>query len=114
MVEAKSWLTAVGSSTVNRVGTNCAIHLKLDLIGPRKPQKINAQALWQTNCNILIARVSQEDSMIAMGCRDWKKLAEAARDEQDPKKLMDLIQCLNRALDEHMKGLYPRSSEAAG
>ena len=52
--------------------------------------------------------------MTAMGCRDWKKLAEAARDEQDPKKLMDLIQCLNRALDEHMKGLYPRSSEAAG
>jgi hypothetical protein len=71
-------------------------------------------ALWQTNCNNLIARIFQEDTMTAMGCHDWKQLAEAARDEQDPKKLMDLIQCLNRALDEHMKGLYPRSSEAAG
>ena len=52
--------------------------------------------------------------MTSMGCHDWKHLAEAARDEQDPKKLMDLIRCLNRALDEHMNGLYPRSSESAG
>ncbi len=31
---------------------------------------------------------------------DWKQLAEAARDEKDPKKLMELIQQLNRALDD--------------
>ena len=44
---------------------------------------------------------------------DWKQLAEAARDEEDPQKLLDLIQQLNRALDEHMKTSYPCSSEAA-
>ena len=44
---------------------------------------------------------------------DWKRLAEAARDEEDPQKLLDLIQQLNRALDEHMKTSYPLSSEAA-
>ena len=52
--------------------------------------------------------------MTATDCHDWKQLAEAARDEEDPSKLMDLIQQLNRALDEHMKNLYPHSSEAAG
>ena len=44
---------------------------------------------------------------------DWKQLAEAARDEEDPRKLMDLIQQLNRALDEHMKTQYPQASEPA-
>jgi hypothetical protein len=44
---------------------------------------------------------------------DWKQLAEAARDEQDPKKLMELIQQLNRALDEHIKDLYPLPTESA-
>ena len=34
---------------------------------------------------------------------EWKELAEAARDEQDPKKLMHLIDRLNRALEEHVK-----------
>jgi hypothetical protein len=49
--------------------------------------------------------------MTEMDRHDWKQLAEAARDEQDPEKLMDLIQQLNRALDEHMKNPYPYSSE---
>lgn len=44
---------------------------------------------------------------------DWKQLAEAARDEVDPKKLMNLIEQLNRALDEHLKNVYPRLSETA-
>lgn len=52
--------------------------------------------------------------MTETNCHDWKQLAEAARDEEDPKKLMDLIQQLNRALDEHMKNLYPGPSQAAG
>ena len=51
--------------------------------------------------------------MTEMPGHDWKQLAEAARDEEDPKKLMDLIERLNRALEEHMKNLYPRSEEAA-
>lgn len=51
--------------------------------------------------------------MTEKNCHDWKQLAEAARDEADPKKLMNLIEQLTRALDEQMKGRYPRSSEAA-
>lgn len=51
--------------------------------------------------------------MTEMPSHDWKQLAEAARDEQDPKKLMNLIDRLNRALEEHVKDLYPRSGEAA-
>jgi hypothetical protein len=45
--------------------------------------------------------------------RDWKQLAEAARDEEDPKRLMELIQRLNRALDEYMKNPCLPLSEAA-
>jgi hypothetical protein len=44
---------------------------------------------------------------------EWKHLAEAARDEQDPKKLMDLIQQLNRALDEHINHSCPLPTEEA-
>ena len=44
---------------------------------------------------------------------DWKQLAEAARDEKDPSKLMELIRQLNRALDDHMKNQFPQASEAA-
>ncbi len=51
--------------------------------------------------------------MTEIDCHDWKQLAEAARDEEDPQKLMDLIQRLNRALEEHMKTSYPYLSEAA-
>lgn len=52
--------------------------------------------------------------MTKMDCHDWRRLAEAARNEEDPSKLMDLIQQLDRALDEHMKNQYPRWSEEAG
>ncbi len=51
--------------------------------------------------------------MTEMPGHDWKQLAEAARDEQDPKKLMNLIDQLNHALAEHVKDLYPRSEEPA-
>ena len=44
---------------------------------------------------------------------EWKHLAEAARDEQDPQKLMELIQQLNRALDQHIKDPYPLPTEEA-
>ncbi len=53
--------------------------------------------------------------MTEMNCHDWRQLAEAARDEKDPSKLMELIQQLNQALDEHiMKNQFPRSTEAVG
>lgn len=45
---------------------------------------------------------------------DWRRLAEAARDEEDSSKLMELIRQLNQALDEDMKNQSPRSTEAAG
>jgi hypothetical protein len=51
----------------------------------------------------LRAQIFQEDSMTQENCHEWRRLAEAARDEQDSQKLMDLIQQLNRALDEHAK-----------
>ena len=51
--------------------------------------------------------------MTELDCHDWKQLAEAARDEEDPKRLMELIQRLNRALDEHMKNHCLSLSEAA-
>jgi len=56
---------------------------------------------------------SRRTRMTDMPGDEWKELAEAARDEQDPKKLMHLIDRLNRALEEHVKHLYPRSEEAA-
>jgi hypothetical protein len=61
-----------------------------------------------------LLKSSRRTGMTEIDCHDWKQLAEAARDEEDPAKLMDLIQRLNRALDEHMKNPCPRSSEAAG
>ena len=51
--------------------------------------------------------------MTEIDCHDWKQLAEAARDEEDPKKLMNLIEQLNRALEEQVKGPHSRASEPA-
>ncbi|HEY7097502.1 MAG TPA: hypothetical protein VH437_12310 [Terriglobales bacterium] len=34
--------------------------------------------------------------------RGWEELARAARVEQDPKKLLDLVEELNRALEERI------------
>jgi hypothetical protein len=52
--------------------------------------------------------------MTEPNCHDWRQLAEAARNEEDSGKLMELIQQLNRVLDEDMKNQVPRSTEAAG
>jgi hypothetical protein len=43
---------------------------------------------------------------------DWRQLAEAARDEQDPTKLMQLVEQLNRELKERAEQLHPRPSES--
>jgi len=61
-----------------------------------------------------LLKSSRRTRMTETHRHDWKQLAEAARDEEDPGKLMALIEQLNQALDEHMKNQYPQSSEAAG
>ncbi|MGH9503259.1 MAG: hypothetical protein ACRD20_10460 [Terriglobales bacterium] len=48
-----------------------------------------------------------------MDCHDWKQLAAAARDEEDPKRLMHLIDQLNHALEERTRSLNLRSNEVA-
>jgi hypothetical protein len=42
----------------------------------------------------------QEPPMEAICDDDWKEIAEAARKEQDPEKLMRLVQELNKILEE--------------
>jgi hypothetical protein len=42
---------------------------------------------------------------------DWRQVAEAARDEQDPIKLRRLVEQLNRELKERAERLQPRPSE---
>ncbi len=43
---------------------------------------------------------------------DWRQLAEAARDEEDPTKLMQLIEELNRKLARRARDLDTHSSQA--
>jgi hypothetical protein len=38
-------------------------------------------------------------------CRDWRELSEAASQEKDPKKFMELIEELNKVLDQHERDL---------
>ena len=42
---------------------------------------------------------------------DWRQVAEAARDEQDPTKLMQLVEQLNRELKERAERLQPQPNE---
>jgi hypothetical protein len=39
-------------------------------------------------------------------CKDWRELSEAASQEQDPKKLMELVEQLNKVLDQRERDLY--------
>jgi hypothetical protein len=52
--------------------------------------------------------------MTAQVCHDWRQLAEAARDEEDPTRLMHLIEELNRVLEKRAEGLRPQPSKAKG
>ncbi|HEX9629740.1 MAG TPA: hypothetical protein VF961_06960 [Pyrinomonadaceae bacterium] len=45
--------------------------------------------------------------MPAIVSDDWRQLAEAARDEQDPTKLRQLVEQLNRELKERAERLHP-------
>ena len=99
------------------VGTNCAVWRIAQPACFHNLQKINDVLFWHTNCSQFQNAefsprrysVSENDNE----SHDWKHLAEAARDETDPKKFMELIEQLNRALDEHMKESYPVPTEAA-
>ena len=50
--------------------------------------------------------------MTAEVCPDWRHLAEAARDEEDPERLMLLIEELNRALATRADSLNPQPRKA--
>jgi DNA-binding NtrC family response regulator len=45
-----------------------------------------------------------------MGNKDWKELAQKAANEQDPKKLLAIIEELNRALEERENQVHARIS----
>jgi hypothetical protein len=51
--------------------------------------------------------------MPALWCNDWKEIAEAARNEQDPEKLIRLVRELNKILEEQQmrKGLSPAQTD---
>jgi hypothetical protein len=42
--------------------------------------------------------------------KDWKELSQAAAEEQDPHKLMELVEQLNRVLEERESELKQRRS----
>jgi hypothetical protein len=52
--------------------------------------------------------------MTAEVCPDWRHLAEAARDEEDPERLMLLIEELNRALATRADSLNPQPAQSKG
>lgn len=37
--------------------------------------------------------------------KDWKELSEAASREQDPQKLLELVEELDKALEQHEKAM---------
>jgi hypothetical protein len=38
-------------------------------------------------------------------CKDWRELSEAASQEKDPQKLLDLVEQLNKVLDKREQDL---------
>ena len=49
--------------------------------------------------------------MPAMVSDDWRQLAEAARNEEDPAKLQQLVEQLNRSLKARAESLQRRPKE---
>lgn len=41
--------------------------------------------------------------------RDWKELSEAASREQDPQKLLELVEELDKALEQHEKSMKEKN-----
>jgi hypothetical protein len=56
-------------------------------------------------------KTPQDDRMAALVSGDWRHLAEAVRDEQDSKKLRQLVEQLDRELKERAASLRPPSIE---
>jgi hypothetical protein len=56
-------------------------------------------------------KTPQEDCKAAIVSDGWRQLAEAVRDEQDSKKLRQLVEQLDRELKEHTASLRPPSME---
>jgi len=50
--------------------------------------------------------------MAATVYHDWRQLAQTACDEEDPQKLMRLIEQLNQALEARAQELCPQGNEA--
>src|SRR5437868_13075245 len=51
-----------------------------------------------------------------MGLRDWRELAQKAADEKDPKKLLAIIEELNRALEDRenqIRGRFTKPGRSA-
>ena len=46
--------------------------------------------------------------------KDWRTLSEAASREQDPQKLLQIVQDLNRALDQREQEQRQRQNGQAG
>jgi hypothetical protein len=42
-------------------------------------------------------------------CKDWKELSEAASREKDPQKLLELIEQLNKVLDQRAQDMQKHS-----
>jgi hypothetical protein len=41
-------------------------------------------------------------------CKDWKELSEAASREKDPQKLLELIEELNKVLDQRAQDMQQK------
>ncbi len=44
--------------------------------------------------------------------KDWKELSEAASREQDPQKLLELVEELDKALEQHENSIKEKSRGA--
>jgi hypothetical protein len=64
---------------------------------PAKYLKIKLSSTWHKACTYNGQQMLTEANM-QTEFEDWRALSEAASQEQDPDKLMDLIERLNRAL----------------
>jgi hypothetical protein len=53
----------------------------------------------------------KEDWMRSIVSDDWRQLAEAVRDEQDPTKLQELVDQLNSELQARFENLQVRRSD---
>jgi hypothetical protein len=54
-------------------------------------------------------QVDERCAMSEVLCKDWKELSEAASREQDPQKLLELIEQLNKVLDQRAQDMQKNS-----